>query len=215
MRCSHYWKLGLHEVCKYSYQAGKCSLSLSQHRNPSLILSRQVEIMRFHFWPLSPPLFEYEMTICQISPSCLSPILGGNEIRVSQNPLLERGATLLALQMKSRRPAPVWHVTSRLMRSVNVSALNCPAEAASGLIVNNDLRSVSETVYKLMFFFFMHGLSSVFFQTSVSSPRPARVLVGWVNIMREQRPGARRCNGTLLHCFQRFRRLHSPKKHVC
>lgn len=91
MRCSHYWKLGLHEVCKYSYQAGKCSLSLSQHRNPSLILSRQVEITRFHFWPLSPPLFEYEMTICQISPSCLSPILGGNEIRVSQNPLPEQG----------------------------------------------------------------------------------------------------------------------------
>ena len=31
--------------------------------------------------------------------------------------------------------------------------INCPTEAASGLIVNNDLRSVSETVYKLMFFF--------------------------------------------------------------
>lgn len=119
-------------------------------------------------------------------------------------------ATLLALQMKSRRPAPVWHVTSRLMRSVNVSALNCPAEAASGLIVNNDLRSVSETVYKLMFFF-LCTVCQVFFQTSVSSPRLARVLVGWVNIMREQRPGARRCNGTLLHCFQRFRRLRSPK----
>lgn len=177
MRCSHYWKLGLHEVCKYSYQAGKCSLSLSQHRNPSLILSRQVEIMRFHFWPLSPPLFEYEMTICQISPSCLSPILGGNEIRVSQNPLSSR-ATLLALQMKSRRPAPVWHVTSRLMRSVNVSALNCPAEAASGLIVNNDLRSVSETVYKLMFFFSMHGLSSVFSNFGFLTSPCSRV--GWL-----------------------------------
>lgn len=177
MRCSHYWKLGLHEVCKYSYQAGKCSLSLSQHRNPSLILSRQVEIMRFHFWPLSPPLFEYEMTICQISPSCLSPILGGNEIRVSQNPLSSR-ATLLALQMKSRRPAPVWHVTSRLMRSVNVSALNCPTEAASGLIVNNDLRSVSETVYKLMFFFSMHGLSSVFSNFGFLTSPCSRV--GWL-----------------------------------
>lgn len=178
MRCSHYWKLGLHEVCKYSYQAGKCSLSLSQHRNPSLILSRQVEIMRFHFWPLSPPLFEYEMTICQISLSCLSPILGGNEIHVSQNPLLEQGATLLALQMKSRRPAPVWHVTSRLMRSVNVSALNCPAEAASGLIVNNDLRSVSETVYKLMFFF-LCTVCQVFFSNFGFLTSPCSC-VGWL-----------------------------------
>lgn len=129
---------------------------------------------------------------------------------VSAKILSPSRATLLALQMKSRRPAPVWHVTSRLMRSVNVSALNCPTEAASGLIVNNDLRSVSETVYKLMFFF-LCTVCQVFFQTSVSSPRLARVLVGWVNIMREQRPGARRCNGTLLHCFQRFRRLRSPK----